>query len=183
MVSKKSAHSCAKPLLVHRFQQSCPQGLLFIIHIVHMDSNELSTLSTGLSTTQAEFSTEQTNETGERGRYLALGPLSEGKRSAVAVVNDSPVDCQSCDRAARRRLSATADWGSAWPSGDTPSDLAGARPPEGELPEGQERPPWGAPMNGGGKRSGFARRNAGDGVPYGWVTFWFVIYNSSTIPL
>ena len=29
-----------------------------------------------------------------------------GKRSAVAVVNDSPVDCQSRDRAARRRLSA-----------------------------------------------------------------------------
>ena len=35
-----------------------------------------------------------------------LGPLWEGKRSAVAVVNDSPVGCQSCDRAARRRLSA-----------------------------------------------------------------------------
>ena len=31
---------------------------------------------------------------------------SRGKRSAVAVVNDSPVDCQSRDRAARRRLSA-----------------------------------------------------------------------------
>ena len=29
-----------------------------------------------------------------------------GKRSAVAGVNDSPVDCQSRDRAARRRLSA-----------------------------------------------------------------------------
>ena len=29
-----------------------------------MDSDELSTMSTGLSTTQAEFSTEQTNETG-----------------------------------------------------------------------------------------------------------------------
>ena len=29
-----------------------------------------------------------------------------GKRSAVAVVNDNPVDCQSRDRAARRRLSA-----------------------------------------------------------------------------
>ena len=29
-----------------------------------------------------------------------------GKRSAVAVVNNSPVDCQSRDRAARRRLSA-----------------------------------------------------------------------------
>ena len=28
-----------------------------------------------------------------------LGPLAEGKRSAVAVVNDSPVDCQSRDRA------------------------------------------------------------------------------------
>ena len=42
----------------------------------------------------------------------SLGPLLEGKRSAVAVVNDSPVGCQSCDRAARRRLSALADWGS-----------------------------------------------------------------------
>ena len=31
-------------------------------------------------------------------------PSDEGKRSAVAVVNDSPVDCQSRDRAARRRL-------------------------------------------------------------------------------
>ena len=69
---KKSVHSCAKPLLVHRFQQSCPQRLRFDIHIVHMDSNELSTLSTGLSTTQAEFSTEQTNETG-------LVILSEGR--------------------------------------------------------------------------------------------------------
>ena len=29
----------------------------------------------------------------------------EGKRSAVAVVNDSPVDCQSRDRAARRQRS------------------------------------------------------------------------------
>ena len=29
-----------------------------------------------------------------------------GKRSAVAEVNDSPVDCQSCDGGARRRLSA-----------------------------------------------------------------------------
>ena len=29
-----------------------------------------------------------------------------GKRSAVAEVNDSPVDCQSCDGVARRRLSA-----------------------------------------------------------------------------
>ena len=27
----------------------------------------------------------------------------------------------------------------------TPSDPAVAGPPEGELPEGQERPPWGAP--------------------------------------
>ena len=32
-----------------------------------------------------------------------LASLFEGKRSAVAVVNDSPVDCQSRDRAARRR--------------------------------------------------------------------------------
>ena len=32
-----------------------------------------------------------------------LASLKEGKRSAVAVVNDSPVDCQSRDRAARRR--------------------------------------------------------------------------------
>ena len=29
-----------------------------------------------------------------------------GERSEVAVVNDSPVDCQSRNRAARRRLSA-----------------------------------------------------------------------------
>jgi len=33
-------------------------------------------------------------------------PSDEGKRSAVAVVNDSPVDCQSRDRIARRQLSA-----------------------------------------------------------------------------
>ena len=33
-------------------------------------------------------------------------PFDEGKRSAVAVVNDSPVDCQSRDRIARRQLSA-----------------------------------------------------------------------------
>ena len=31
-------------------------------------------------------------------------PRFEGKRSAVAAVNDSPVGCQSRDRAARRRL-------------------------------------------------------------------------------
>ena len=31
-------------------------------------------------------------------------PLSKGKRSAVAGVNDSPVGCQSRDRVARRRL-------------------------------------------------------------------------------
>ena len=34
-----------------------------------------------------------------------LGSPLGGKRSAVAVVNDSPVGCQSRDRAARRRLS------------------------------------------------------------------------------
>ena len=33
-------------------------------------------------------------------------PCVKGKRSAVAGVNDSPVDCQSRDRTARRRLSA-----------------------------------------------------------------------------
>ena len=33
-------------------------------------------------------------------------PLVRGKRSAVAEVNDSPADCQSRDRTARRRLSA-----------------------------------------------------------------------------
>jgi len=39
-------------------------------------------------------------------------PSDEGKQSAVAVVNDSPVDCQSRDRIARRQLSAEqADWG------------------------------------------------------------------------
>ena len=32
-----------------------------------------------------------------------------GKRSAVAVVNDSPVDCQSRNGTASRRLSALAD--------------------------------------------------------------------------
>ena len=37
-------------------------------------------------------------------------PSDEGKRSAVAVVNDSPVDCQSRDRAARRRLSKILDF-------------------------------------------------------------------------
>ena len=31
-------------------------------------------------------------------------PLLRGKRSAVEVENDSPVDCQSRDWAARRRL-------------------------------------------------------------------------------
>jgi len=41
-----------------------------------------------------------------------LAPSDEGKRSAVAVVNGCPVDSQSRDRAARRRLSAEqADWG------------------------------------------------------------------------
>ena len=40
-----------------------------------------------------------------------------------------------------------------------------ARPPEGELPEGQERPPWGVPKGEG--FSALRRRNAGDGVPYG----------------
>ena len=35
----------------------------------------------------------------------------EGKQSAVAVVNDSPVGCQSRDRAARRRLSPRATEG------------------------------------------------------------------------
>jgi hypothetical protein len=33
-------------------------------------------------------------------------PCAKGKRSAVAVVNDSPVGCQSRDRVARRQLSA-----------------------------------------------------------------------------
>ena len=33
-------------------------------------------------------------------------PCVKGKRSAVAGVNDSPVDCQSRDRTARRRLAA-----------------------------------------------------------------------------
>ena len=33
-------------------------------------------------------------------------PSDEGKRSAVAVVNDSPVDCQSRDRVARKQLAA-----------------------------------------------------------------------------
>ena len=38
-----------------------------------------------------------------RVRTAPKAPSDEGKRSAVAVVNDSPVDCQSRDRAARRR--------------------------------------------------------------------------------
>ena len=38
-------------------------------------------------------------------RAKRLGSPLGGKRSAVAVVNDSPVGCQSRDRAARRRLS------------------------------------------------------------------------------
>ena len=33
-------------------------------------------------------------------------PCVKGKQSAVAVVNDSPVDCQSSDRSVRSRLSA-----------------------------------------------------------------------------
>ena len=37
-------------------------------------------------------------------------PCVKGKRSAVAVVNASPVDWQSRDRVARRQLSAQADW-------------------------------------------------------------------------
>ena len=40
-------------------------------------------------------------------KYEALKglPCVKGKQSAVAVVNNSPVDCQSRDLAARRRLS------------------------------------------------------------------------------
>ena len=39
-----------------------------------------------------------------------LCPVRDGgKRSAVAEVNDSPGDCQSCDGTAHRRLSALAD--------------------------------------------------------------------------
>ena len=34
---------------------------------------------------------------------LRAQPLHKGKRSAVAGVNDSPVDCQSRNRASRRR--------------------------------------------------------------------------------
>ena len=48
-----------------------------------------------------------------RGSVPPLASLFEGKRSAVAVVNDSPVDCQSRDRAARRRwLAVRRDGGS-----------------------------------------------------------------------
>ncbi len=36
----------------------------------------------------------------------AKAPSDEGKRSAVAVVNDSPVDCQSRDRNCHSNLSA-----------------------------------------------------------------------------
>jgi len=37
-------------------------------------------------------------------------PLVRGKRSAVAVVNDSPVDCQSRDGVARRQLAKIFDF-------------------------------------------------------------------------
>ena len=37
-------------------------------------------------------------------------PCVKGKRSAVAVVNDSPVGCQSRDRVARRQLSKISDF-------------------------------------------------------------------------
>ncbi len=40
----------------------------------------------------------------------AKGPLVKGKRSAVAVVNDSPVGCQSCDRARHSELSKICDF-------------------------------------------------------------------------
>ena len=36
-------------------------------------------------------------------RRSGLPPSAEGKRSAVAVVNDSPVDCQSRDRICRSK--------------------------------------------------------------------------------
>ena len=36
--------------------------------------------------------------------HMPKAPSDEGKRSTVAVVNDSPVGCQSRNRAARRRL-------------------------------------------------------------------------------
>ena len=54
-------------------------------------------------------------------------PCVKGKRSAVAEVNDSPVGCQSRDRAARRRLSAKLTEGLT-----TPPPLRGTSPYTGE---------------------------------------------------
>ena len=58
---------------------------------------------------------------GDQRRRQNLGPLTEGKRSAVAGVNDSPVDCQSCDGIARRRLSAQPTGGVFYRRSNTPS--------------------------------------------------------------
>ena len=89
------------------------------------------------------------------------GPLWEGKRSAVAVVNDSPVGCQSCDRAARRRLSAIADWGSVLPSEVHPLRLRFAQPPEGELTRRGKRGHPGVPPVGEARLGPFHRRAKG----------------------
>ena len=43
------------------------------------------------------------------GAVAPKAPSDEGKRSAVAVVNDSPVDCQSCDRPCRSKAVSKAD--------------------------------------------------------------------------
>ena len=57
-------------------------------------------------------------------------PCVKGKRSAVAGVNDSPVDCQSRDRTARRQLSPhSGDWGIVTTSTTPPSRLCAVTPP------------------------------------------------------
>ena len=56
-------------------------------------------------------------------------PCVKGKRSAVAGVNDSPVDCQSRDRTARKRLSPhSGDWGIVTTSTTPPSRLSAVTP-------------------------------------------------------
>ena len=47
---------------------------------------------------------------GDSGLRPPRPPCVKGKRSAVAVVNGSPVGCQSRDRVARRQLSKISDF-------------------------------------------------------------------------
>ena len=64
-----------------------------------------------------------------------------GKRSAVAGVNDSPVDCQSRDGTARRRLSALLTEGAFF----TPSDPAMPGHLKVNCPEGAREATLGGP--------------------------------------